>query len=68
MNIQQIKREVLFVCNRRIQRLRNVLLTSPSTKCMREIHALQDTRHKWTESGALERRAERIARQMAEAE
>jgi hypothetical protein len=68
MNIDQIKREVLYVCNRRIERLRRVLLTSPSTKCIREIHALQDIRYKWTESGALERRAERIAREMAEAE
>jgi hypothetical protein len=68
MNIDQIKREVLFVCNRRIERLRNVLLTSPSTRCIREIHALQDVRYRWTESGSLERRAERIAREMAEAE
>jgi hypothetical protein len=29
---------------------------------------LQDLRYRWTESGALERRAERIARQMADAE
>jgi hypothetical protein len=68
MNIELIKREVLYVCNRRIERLRNVLLTTPSTRCMQEIHHLQDLRYRWTESGALERRAERIARQMADAE
>jgi hypothetical protein len=68
MNIQQIKREVLFVCNRRIERLRNVLLTSPNTRCMAEIRYLQDLRYKWTESGQLERRAVYIAKQMADAE
>jgi len=68
MNIELIKREVSAVCTRRIDRLRAVLLISPSTRCMREIHALQDLRYKWTESGALERRAVYIAKQMAEAE
>jgi hypothetical protein len=35
---------------------------------MAEIRYLQDLRYKWTESGALERRAVYIAKQMAEAE
>ena len=68
MNIDQIKREVSAVCTRRIARLRNVLLTSPNTRCMAEIRYLQDLRYKWTESGALERRAVYIAKQMADAE
>jgi len=68
MNIELIKREVSAVFDRRIARLRNVLLTSPSNKCQREIHALQDIRYKWTESGALERLQVYIAKQMAEAE
>jgi hypothetical protein len=68
MNIELIKRDVRHICDRKIQRLRNVLLTSPSTKCSQEIRHLQDMRYRWTESGYLERRAERIAREMAEAE
>jgi hypothetical protein len=68
MNIDQIKREVSAVCTRKIERLRNVLLTSPNTRCMAEIRYLQDLRYKWTESGQLERRAVYIAKQMADAE
>ena len=55
MNIAAIRKEVAAVCDRRIARLDKVYQGPASAKVRAEIHALQDLKYRWIESGWLER-------------